>query len=241
MRLGHQRPHVVAVIAARADFHIGDFGTESLHHRIGCGVAHRHHQRHGHAALSARAVGCAHQCVDRVRDVGVGHDHRVVLCATECCTRLPCALPVVYTYSAIGVEPTNLTAFTRGSVSKVSTASLSNTYLSICASKWTCEQGRFQAVIASSSQASAVLGTIAPLPHPLPVAHASGVFGLRGRHPTTLRDDRSAGTWRRARPYAHDRCCRLGCSLGRAAPWRSGSAMPHGASRAERQLCAAVA
>ena len=39
--------------------------------------------------------------------------------------RFPCAVAVAYTYSAIGVEPTKLTACTRGSVSRVSTASLS--------------------------------------------------------------------------------------------------------------------
>ena len=32
------------------------------------------------------------------------------------CTRLPCAVPVEYTYCAIGVDPTNLIALTRGSV-----------------------------------------------------------------------------------------------------------------------------
>src|SRR5437879_13848862 len=41
------------------------------------------------------------------------------------CTRLPLTEPVAKTYFAIGVEPTKLTAATRGSVSSVSTASLS--------------------------------------------------------------------------------------------------------------------
>src|SRR6266705_381285 len=41
------------------------------------------------------------------------------------CTRLPLTEPVENTYFAIGVEPTKLTADTRGSVSSVSTASLS--------------------------------------------------------------------------------------------------------------------
>src|SRR5881628_2989306 len=41
------------------------------------------------------------------------------------CTRLPLTEPVANTYFAIGVEPTKLTAATRGSVSSVSTASLS--------------------------------------------------------------------------------------------------------------------
>src|SRR6266568_7064644 len=40
------------------------------------------------------------------------------------CTRLPLTEPVAKTYFAIGVEPTKLTAATRGSVSSVSTASL---------------------------------------------------------------------------------------------------------------------
>ncbi len=41
------------------------------------------------------------------------------------CTRLPFTEPVANTYLAIGVEPTKLTAATRGSESSVSTASLS--------------------------------------------------------------------------------------------------------------------
>src|SRR2546425_429473 len=41
------------------------------------------------------------------------------------CPRLPLTEPVAKTYFAIGVEPTKLTAATRGSVSSVSTASLS--------------------------------------------------------------------------------------------------------------------
>ena len=41
------------------------------------------------------------------------------------CTRLPLAVPVEYTYWAIGVDPTNEIAFTRGSVSRASTATLS--------------------------------------------------------------------------------------------------------------------
>src|SRR5664279_4989633 len=41
------------------------------------------------------------------------------------CTRLPCAVPVSYTYRAIGVDPTNEIAFTRGSSSNASTAVLS--------------------------------------------------------------------------------------------------------------------
>src|SRR6476646_1469585 len=41
------------------------------------------------------------------------------------CTRLPCAAAVSYTYRAIGVEPTKLTARTSGWVRTPSTASLS--------------------------------------------------------------------------------------------------------------------
>ncbi len=41
------------------------------------------------------------------------------------CTRLPLRVPVSYTYRAIGVDPTNEIAFTRGSSSSASTATLS--------------------------------------------------------------------------------------------------------------------
>jgi hypothetical protein len=41
------------------------------------------------------------------------------------CTRLPCADAVLWTYSAMAVEPTKLTAATRGCVMSASTASLS--------------------------------------------------------------------------------------------------------------------
>src|SRR5438309_876245 len=47
------------------------------------------------------------------------------LAPPSACTRLPLTEPVAKTYFAIGVEPTKLTAATRGSVSSVSTASLS--------------------------------------------------------------------------------------------------------------------
>ena len=47
------------------------------------------------------------------------------LAPPSACTRLPASDAVWWTYSAIGVEPTKLTAATRGSVSSVSTASLS--------------------------------------------------------------------------------------------------------------------
>src|SRR3954464_9861238 len=47
------------------------------------------------------------------------------LAPPSACTRLPCAAAVPYTYRAIGVEPTKLTARTSGCVSRPSTADLS--------------------------------------------------------------------------------------------------------------------
>src|SRR6476659_4698057 len=47
------------------------------------------------------------------------------LAPPSACTRLPCAAAVPYTYRAIGVDPTKLTARTSGCVSTPSTASLS--------------------------------------------------------------------------------------------------------------------
>ncbi len=47
------------------------------------------------------------------------------LAPPSACTRLPAAVPVSYTYRAMGVEPTKLTAATSGWASRRSTATLS--------------------------------------------------------------------------------------------------------------------
>jgi hypothetical protein len=84
VRLGDQRAHVVRLgVGAGADLHLGDLGLQPGHQRVGPFVAHRDHQRHRHAALAAGAVGRAHQRADGVADVGVGHQHRMVLGATQ--------------------------------------------------------------------------------------------------------------------------------------------------------------
>ncbi|OIQ67466.1 hypothetical protein GALL_509550 [mine drainage metagenome] len=83
MRLGHQRAHVAGSVGAGADLHLGNLGFQSGHNRIGGGITHCHHQRNGHAALAAGTIGRTHQGADRVADVGIGHDHGVVLGTAE--------------------------------------------------------------------------------------------------------------------------------------------------------------
>ena len=83
MLLGHQRAHVALGVSAGADFHLGDLDLQAGNHGVGRVVAHRHHQRNGHAALATRAKSRAHQGVDGVGHIGVGHHHGVVLGAAQ--------------------------------------------------------------------------------------------------------------------------------------------------------------
>ena len=83
VRLGHQRAHVVAVVGARADLHLGDLGLQARNHGVTHFVAHGHQQGDGHAALAARTVGGAHQGAHGVVHIGVGHEHGVVLGAAQ--------------------------------------------------------------------------------------------------------------------------------------------------------------
>ena len=76
---GHQRPHVIAVVRARADLHLGDLDLERLHDFVGRVITNGHHQRNRHAAFTTGAIGCAHQRVDGVGNVGIGHDDGMVL------------------------------------------------------------------------------------------------------------------------------------------------------------------
>jgi hypothetical protein len=69
-------------------------GDQLLDQRVGGLLADRHRHRDRHAALAGRAVGRADQRVDRLVEVGVGHDDHVVLGAAQACTRLPFARPV---------------------------------------------------------------------------------------------------------------------------------------------------
>ena len=83
MRPGHQRTHVHAGRGAGADLHFGNLDLQARDHGVGCGVAHRHHQRNRHATFAARTIGCAHQGAHGVADVGIGHQHRVVFGAAQ--------------------------------------------------------------------------------------------------------------------------------------------------------------
>ena len=83
MLLGHERPHLGLGIGAGSDLEGADLRLELGHQRVGRLVADRHRHRDRHAALAGRAVGRAHQGIDRLVDVGVGHDDHVVLGAAQ--------------------------------------------------------------------------------------------------------------------------------------------------------------
>ncbi|MNO71058.1 hypothetical protein D3C76_619610 [compost metagenome] len=78
-RAGDQRAHVQAAVGAGADLQGLDLRDDLLHQRIGDLVAHAHGHGDGHAALAAGTVGGAHERADGVVEVGVGHQHGVVL------------------------------------------------------------------------------------------------------------------------------------------------------------------
>ena len=80
---GDQRAHVVAVVGAGPDFHRGHPLLEVGDQLIGDRVADRDRDRDRHAAFAAGAERGAHQCADRIVDVGVGHDDRMVLGAAQ--------------------------------------------------------------------------------------------------------------------------------------------------------------
>ena len=79
MRFGDQRPHIALGIEARAHGHLGDLRFETGDHRVGGRVAHCYYQGNCHAALTAGPECSAHQRVDRIGNIGVRHDHSMVL------------------------------------------------------------------------------------------------------------------------------------------------------------------
>ena len=102
--LGDQRAHV-GILGAVTDLQrggaLGDLGDQIVGDR-----ADGDRRADGHAALTGGAeAGVDHRVGGQV-EVGVGQDHRVVLGAAEGLDALACAVPVAYTYCAIGVEPT---------------------------------------------------------------------------------------------------------------------------------------
>ncbi|MCY1172384.1 hypothetical protein D9M73_125190 [compost metagenome] len=60
-------------------------------------VAYAHGDRNGHATLATRTVSRAHQCTDCVVQVGIRHQHRVVLRATQ-------GLYTLATLGAFGID-----------------------------------------------------------------------------------------------------------------------------------------
>ncbi len=83
VRAGHQRAHVQATLGARTDLEFLDLRYQAGDQRIGDLITDADRHRDGHAALAARAVGGTHQGIDGVAQVGVRHDHRVVLGAAQ--------------------------------------------------------------------------------------------------------------------------------------------------------------
>ena len=122
---GDERPHLGLGIGAGADLQRAHPRHQLVHQPV-ADPADRDRDRHRHAALAGRAVGGAHQRVDRLVEIGVGHHDHVVLGAAQ---RLH-ALAVLPRRSRrcirrSRVEPTKLTASTSGWCRIASTASLS--------------------------------------------------------------------------------------------------------------------
>ena len=75
---------LLAVVGAGADFETGDLLFQLADDSVGGFVADADGNRDCHAAFATGAKGCAHQGADRVVDVGIGHDDRVILRAAQC-------------------------------------------------------------------------------------------------------------------------------------------------------------
>ena len=96
MLRGDKRTHFGVALHAVLDHQRLDARSQALDHLVGH-VAHCHRHRDGHAALAGRAVGRAHQGVGDLVEVGVGHDHHVVLGAAQ-------RLHALATAGAFGVD-----------------------------------------------------------------------------------------------------------------------------------------
>ena len=82
MRAGNQRAHF-RIEAAGTDLEGRDFRRKRLDQGIGSRVAHAHRHRDRHAAFAGRPVARAEQCRHHTADVGIGHDHHVILRAAQ--------------------------------------------------------------------------------------------------------------------------------------------------------------
>jgi hypothetical protein len=74
-----QRAHLDAGLGARADLELAHAGSQTLDQGIGGSLANGDRHRDRHAALAGRAVGSTHERIHRHVEVGIGHDHHVVL------------------------------------------------------------------------------------------------------------------------------------------------------------------
>ncbi|MNG91684.1 hypothetical protein D3C79_505990 [compost metagenome] len=80
----HQRPHVQTTRRTSTNLQRLDLRLQLGDQCIGDLITDTHRDRDGHAALAARTIGSPHQGADGVVQVGIGHQHRMVLRATQC-------------------------------------------------------------------------------------------------------------------------------------------------------------
>ena len=81
--LGDDRAHVGLLVGIGTDAQALDLGRQLLDEAVGGFLADRNGDVDGHAAFAGRTVAGAHQGVDGLVEVGVGHDDHVVLGAAE--------------------------------------------------------------------------------------------------------------------------------------------------------------
>ena len=82
MLCGDQRPHVIVVVHAGADFEGLDFRQQGFEQRLRR-IADRDDRGDRHAALACRPVASANERVRRLVHVGIRHDDQVILGAAE--------------------------------------------------------------------------------------------------------------------------------------------------------------
>ena len=78
VRAGDQRTHLGVLVCRRANLEAFDTRFKALDQRIGGGLAHRHGDRDGHAALPSGPVPGPHQSVGCLVQIRIGEDHHVV-------------------------------------------------------------------------------------------------------------------------------------------------------------------
>ncbi|GBH07410.1 Cytochrome c biogenesis factor [Pseudomonas syringae pv. actinidiae] len=79
MLTGNQRPHVQAAGGARTDLEALDLWNQFSHQRIGNLITDADRDRDRHATLTAGSISRAHQSTDGVVQVGIRHQHSMIL------------------------------------------------------------------------------------------------------------------------------------------------------------------